>query len=146
LPGEHHWVGLGTALMDDAQAATWNEAEGAGYVDDLIALNLPWLTCMRCDASAGQIGSACPGPPPSAAGSPYPHRWLATMSLELSDDEASSLADPEAPLEPLVKPRVTNVVCGLCGAPVAAADPECPERVFWLEEAQHPDAARQRGY
>ena len=32
------------------------------------------------------------------------------MSLELTDDEASALDDPDAPLEPLVKPRVTNVV------------------------------------
>ena len=60
--------------MDDAQAATWNEAEGAGYVDDLLALNLPWLMCMRCDTGASEIGSACAGAPPNAAGSPYPHR------------------------------------------------------------------------
>ena len=145
MNGEHHWVGLGTALMDDAQAATWNEAEGAGYVDDLIALSLPWLTCMRCDASAGQMGSACAGAPPNVGGTSYPHRWLATMSLELTDDEATTLADPDAPLEPLVMPRATNVVCGLCGAPVASADPECPERAFWLQEDEHPDSAIQSG-
>ena len=138
MQGEHHWVGLGTALMDDTQAATWNEAEGAGYVSDLFELNLPWLVCMRCDGSAGQIGSSCPGAPPTAEGSQYPHRWLAVMSLELTEDEASSLADPYAPLEPLVLPAVTNVVCGLCGVPVSSVDPECPERAFWLKGGRAP--------
>ena len=77
--------------MDDAQATAWNQAQGAGYVSELFELNLPWVTCMRCDAGAGEIGSACPGAPPIAeAGSPHPHRWLAVMSLELTEDEASS--------------------------------------------------------
>ena len=120
---EQHWVGLGTALMDNAQAATWNQAQGAGYVSELFELNLPWVTCMRCDADASEIGSACPGAPPTAeVGSPYPHRWLAVMSLELTEDEASSLADPDAPLEPLVMPMVTNVVCA-----VSAALPSPPQ-------------------
>ena len=145
MAGAHHWIGLGTALMDDAQALTWNEAEGAGYVSELFELNLPWLTCMRCDAGTSEIDTKCAGAPPNAAGTHYPHRWLATMSLELTDDEASTLDDPDAPLEPLVMPRAVNVVCGLCGAPVASADPECPERAFWLEEAEHPDSARVRG-
>ena len=69
------------------------------------------------------------------------HRWLAAMSLELTEDEASLLHEPDAPLEPLVMPRATNVVCGLCGAPVTSADAECPERAFWLKEGGHPDSA-----
>ena len=52
--------------------------------------------------------------------------------IELIDDEAGTLADPDAPLEPLVMPRATNVV-----RPVwlsyDGADPACPERAFWLE-------------
>ena len=145
MPKGHHWVGFGTALMDEGQAATWKQAQGAGYVSELFELNLPWLTCMRCDAGASEVGAACAGAPPNVGGTPYPHRWLATMSLELSDDEASTLEDPDAPLEPLVMPRATNVVCGLCGAPVASADPECSERAFWLKVAEHPDSARLRG-
>jgi hypothetical protein len=137
---DHHWLAIGTTLMTDAQAATWVEAEGVGYIDELIAVNLAWVTCLRCDASARQIGSECPGAPPSATPF-YPHRWLATMSLELTDDEASTLDDPDAPLNPLVRPRVTNVVCGLCGTPAASADAVCPERRFWLHEARHPDTA-----
>jgi hypothetical protein len=64
------------------------------------------------------------------------------MSLELTDDEASTLEDPYAPLEPLVMPRAANVVCGLCGQAATSADAECPERAFWLKEAEHPDSAR----
>ena len=64
------------------------------------------------------------------------------MSLELTEDEASSLEDPDAPLEPLVLAKATNVVCGLCGAPMASAYAECAERAFWLKESLHPDSAR----
>jgi hypothetical protein len=97
---DHLWIGLGTALMDDTRAATWKQAEGAGYVTELFELNLPWLACTRCDAGTSEIGTKCAGAlPNAAAGSPYAHRWIATVSLERTEDEASCLADPDSPLD-----------------------------------------------
>ncbi len=48
-------------------------------------------------------------------------------------DAETASDDPDA-ARAACDAEATNVVCGLCGQPVASADAECAERTFWLKE------------
>ena len=116
---DHHWLALGTTLMDDAQVL------GGRLPRATATSRSRWTSTSAGCCACGVIsrpeakGSTCTGAPPSAtAEHRFPRRWVALMALELT--EAEEWNDPEAPLGTIPKTSLANAVCGLCGQPAGS--------------------------
>ena len=122
---DHQWAAVGRAPFSQDQAVEWGERGQQGVIDTSLELTIGEIVCLMCDATFLDASDECR----PLHGSPR-HRWVSTTKTMLTPDEARSWYLEQTP--PAGFPKVTQVLCTLCGIAYDDAPTDCPERAFWL--------------